>query len=119
MTELTTWQSFYSIVGEAAASLTGLQFISMALIAEVPLAATGSNDEESGAGTSFSTPSIVQFGTVLLLSGTLVAPWSTLPPVTILCAVTGVLGLTFMAHNCWRFTHQTYYKPVFEDWMMR
>jgi hypothetical protein len=122
MPELTAWSSFYSIVGEAAASLTGLQFISMALIAEVPLGETNADDKDdpdSGSGSAFSTPSIVQFGTVLLLSGTMVAPWHSLLPIEILFTLAGIVGFSYIAHNAWEFTHQTYYKPVVEDWIMR
>jgi hypothetical protein len=119
MTELSAWQNFYSIVGEAAASLTGLQFISMALIAEVPLSDNDAASADSGSGSAFSTPSIVQFGTVLLLSGTMVSPWRTLLPVEIICALAGIIGFIYIAQNGWLFTHQTYYKPVLEDWIMR
>ena len=37
MTQLGEWQNFYVIVGSAAGALTGLQFVVMALISEMPL----------------------------------------------------------------------------------
>jgi hypothetical protein len=119
MTDLTPWQYFYSIAGEAAASLTGLQFISMALIAEVPLSENDAQNEDSGSGSAFSTPSIIQFATVLLIAGVLVMPWHSIRPVSIICMGIGAIGLGYIAHNGWLFTHQTYYKPVLEDILMR
>ena len=36
MTDLTAWQNFYVIVGSSAGALIGLQFVVMALIANMP-----------------------------------------------------------------------------------
>ena len=35
MSPLTTWQNFYTIIGSAAATLTGLMFVVVTLIAQV------------------------------------------------------------------------------------
>ena len=40
MSFLTTWQSFYVIIGSAAATLTGLMFVVMTLIARVRVQVT-------------------------------------------------------------------------------
>src|SRR5712672_3432889 len=55
------WESFYVIVGTAAAALIGLQFVVMTLIADRPQITTAE------AGAAFATPTIVHFSAVLLL----------------------------------------------------
>ena len=52
---LTHWESFYLIVGGAAAALTGLQFVVVALINETPIHPTEDTID------AFSTPTIVHF----------------------------------------------------------
>ena len=61
MTELAGWENFYVIVGSAAGALIGLQFVVITLIAERPI------PDMARATSAFGTPSIVHFGTVLLL----------------------------------------------------
>ena len=69
MSELDQWDSFYVIVGSAAGTLIGLQFVVITLIAErPPLRATE-------AGAAFATPTIVYFSTTLLLSALQRVPW--------------------------------------------
>ena len=75
MTELAAWDSFYVITGSAAGALIGLQFVVLTLIAQRP------NVAAPEAGNAFSTPTIVHFGTALLLAALLRAPWhAILPP---------------------------------------
>ena len=69
MTSIAAWQNFYVIVGSSAAALTGLQFVTMALIADLPMGGSASGID------AFATPTIVHFGTVLLLSAVLRVPW--------------------------------------------
>ena len=108
---LSSWESFYVIVGSSAAALTGLQFVVIVLAAE--LGAVG-----SGSGTrAFGTPTIVHFCTVLLLSAVLSAPWPSLAYAGLclgLCAVAGAIYVVFAMGHARR---QTDYKPVFEDWL--
>jgi hypothetical protein len=63
MPELTQWDNFYVIVGSSAGALIGLQFVVVALIADV---ARPRADAQASA--AFSTPSEVHFAVVLLLS---------------------------------------------------
>jgi len=67
MTALGGWQNFYVIVGSSAGALIGLQFVVMALVSDMPRTA-----DQAQAGHAFATPTIVPFGTVLLLSAALV-----------------------------------------------
>lgn len=114
MAPLNEWQNFYVIVGSAAGALTGLQFVVMALIADMPAI-----DEESQAVTVFSTPSIVNFGVVLLLAAVLVMPWHSLMPISIIWGAAGIVGILYTAITGWRFSRQRAYTPVFEDYFFR
>ena len=114
MTPLSEWQNFYVIVGSAAGGLTGLQFVVMALIADMPAI-----DQESQAISVFSTPSIVNFGVVLLLAAVLVMPWHGVKPVSIIWGVAGAVGIIYTAVTGWRFSRQRTYTPVFEDYFFR
>ena len=71
---LATWQTFYILIGTAAATLTGLMFIVVTLLAgvreRVPLS--------SEAFATFNTPNVVHFGLVLLVAAVLTAPWQAL-----------------------------------------
>ena len=69
MTALVGWENFYVIVGSSAGALIGLQFVVMALIANLPR-----TPGQAQAGHAFATPNIVHFGTVLFLAAALCAP---------------------------------------------
>jgi hypothetical protein len=114
MNPLAEWQNFYVIVGSAAGGLTGLQFVTMALIADMPLGA-----EESQAGDVFSTPSIVHFGTVLLLAAVMVMPWHDVAGAAIIWGLAGLIGTAYTVITGRRLRGQQAYKPVVEDWFFR
>jgi hypothetical protein len=114
MTLLNEWQNFYVIVGSSAGALTGLQFVVMALIADMP-----AMEQESQAITVFSTPSIVNFGVVLLLAAVLVMPWQSITPISIVWGIAGAAGIFYTALVGWRFKKQRAYSPVFEDYFFR
>ena len=69
LAQLARWENFYVIVGSSAGALTGLQFVVIALIAEVE---TTSSMLEIRA---FGTPTIVHFCMALLIAAVLSAPW--------------------------------------------
>ena len=62
---LTTWQTFYVITGSAAATLTGLMFVVISLI----VGSRARVSPGSGGIATFSTPTVVHFGAVLLMGG--------------------------------------------------
>jgi hypothetical protein len=107
---LTTWESFYVIVGSSAAALTGLQFVVIALVAE---ARRPSASSEIAA---FGTPTVVHFCAVLLMSAILSAPWRALEGARILLLASGLAGLGYAALVIAR-ARRTRYRPVFEDWL--
>jgi len=112
MTALTEWENFYVIVGSSAGALIGLQFVVIALIAEMPTARA-----DAQAGDAFSTPSVVHFGVVLLLSAVVSAPWYGIGAVALLWGLVGLSGIMYAVVVARRLRVQTAYQPVFEDWL--
>jgi hypothetical protein len=111
MSEFAEWESFYVIVGGGAAALIGLQFVVMTLIAEKPPRGAAQ------ASAAFSTPTIVHFSAVLLLSAILRAPWHSVTGAAILWCLLGLSGLTYSLIVVRRMRRQNAYKPEFEDWL--
>src|SRR5438876_1828965 len=108
---LAGWESFYVIVGSSGAALTGLQFVVIALIAESRARATPRQLD------AFSTPTIVHFAAVLLVSALLSAPWGGLTGVSLAlgaCVVTGVIYGAILLRRARRLTG---YRLVLEDWL--
>jgi hypothetical protein len=112
MASLTSWQNFYVIVGSSAGAMTGLQFVVMALIADMPRAVGSSQSTDA-----FGTPTIVHFCAVLLLSGIVSAPWAGILAPAALLAVFGTVGVGYVAIVARRARTQTSYTPVLEDWL--
>ena len=100
------------IVGSSAGALTGLQFVTMALIADMPTI-----EGEQEAGQAFATPTVVHFGTGLLVAAILSAPWHGVLAPLVLCSVAGVAGLIYTLLVARQMRLQVAYKPVVEDWM--
>jgi hypothetical protein len=92
MTALDAWRNFYVIVGSSAGALIGLQFVVMTLIANTPLARGNAQ-----AGDTFTTPTVIHFGVVLLLSAARSAPWDGI------AAVAALWGLVPEWHQMGRF----------------
>jgi hypothetical protein len=112
MSPLDGWANFYVIVGSSAGALIGLQFVVLTLIAGRPVARG-----EAQAGAAFSTPSVVHFGVVLLLSAVISAPWGGIVAVALLWGLVGLSGIVYSVVVARRMRAQTAYKPVFEDWL--
>ncbi len=109
LSPLPAWETFYVIVGSAAAALTGLQFVVIALVAESRRQSSGG---EIGA---FGTPTIVHFGAVLWVAAVLSAPWRGLAGASIVLAITGAAGAGYAGLTFLRARRQTGYVPVLED----
>ncbi len=112
MTALDGWQNFYVIAGSSAGALIGLQFVVMTLIANMPI-----TPGDAQAGDAFSTPSVVHFGAVLLLSALGTAPWHGIATLAALWGLVGLSGVGYCALVARRLRSQTAYRPVFEDWL--
>jgi hypothetical protein len=110
MTELAGWENFFVIVGSSAGALIGLQFVVITLVSTMP-----HTPGQEQAGGAFATPTIVHFGTVLLLSAALSAPWHEIRFASILWGLLGFCGLGYAIVVTRRLRTQTAYRAVFED----
>lgn len=108
---LAGWESYYVIVGSSAAALTGLQFVVIALVAEVWERASADQID------AFATPSILHFCIALLTSAVLSAPWRSLTSAAVVLGIVGLAGLLYVAIVIRRALRQEGYQPVFEDWL--
>lgn len=108
---LTTWNTFYGIIGSAAAALTGLMFVVVTLIErfQTPKA----NDVFA----AFNTPNVAHFCAALLIAGTISAPWQMLWYVSFPLGLCGICGVIYAIIVGRRMYRQKSYQPVFEDWL--
>jgi hypothetical protein len=111
MSQLAAWESFYEIVGSAAGALIGLQFVVMTLVAAKPPLRVAE------AGPAFATPTIIHFGTALLLSALLRIPWQSIVPAAASWGFVGVCGVAYALVVTRRIWRQNAYQPEFEDWL--
>ena len=80
------WQNFYTLLGEAAATLTGLMFVAASLGARLI------NDEADPKVRTFITPTVVHFSLVLLLAALMNIPTQTQGALAIQFAALGLFG---------------------------
>jgi hypothetical protein len=109
---LSDWQNFYMLIGTAAATLTGLMFVVTTLIAGIDAHLSTLN----AAVSAYNTPTVVHFGTVLLLAGLLSAPWQTFSSLSLLL---GLLGLGMVVYSIIvmrRMRRVPNYQSTLEDW---
>jgi hypothetical protein len=112
MSQLDGWENFYVIIGSSAGTLIGLQFVVMALVADMPARRVSAQ-----AGNAFATPNVVHFAVVLLISALTVAPWDRIGLFALLWGLIGVFGVIYVIVIVRRMRSQTAYKAVFEDWL--
>src|SRR2546421_7846135 len=112
LSPLAAWGNFYVIIGSAAAALTGLQFVVIALVAESKTRSTMAEIR------AFGTPTIVHFCAVLLVSTILSAPWTAFSSVGIGLGSCGAVGVTYAVMIVLRARRQTGYRPVLENWLL-
>ena len=107
---LSSWESYYVIVGSSGAALTGLQFVVMALAAET-------RRTDGGAIDAYATPTVVHFCVALYVAAVLSSPWHGLGGPAIALGICGLFGVCYALIATRRALRQTGYKPVFEDWL--
>ena len=112
MTELSRWSNFFVIMGSSAGALIGLQFVVITLVSTLPR-----TPGQEQAGGAYATPTIVHFGSVLLLSAVLSAPWHGTGGAAISWFLLGLAGIVYAIIVTRRLRAQTAYRPVFEDWL--
>jgi hypothetical protein len=108
---MSEWASFYVIVGSSGAALIGIQFVVVTLIASMrqrPPAETLH---------AFGTPTVVHLAGALLVAALMSAPWHSLFPASVALVMCGVAGFTYAAIAFRRARRQTFYTPVWQDWL--
>ncbi len=111
MSPLTAWENFYVIVGSSAGALTGLLFVAVTLVAQLQMRGNSRGID------AYNTPTVVQFGAVLLVSAMLSAPWPSLLPVALLLGLGGLAGVLYTLIVVRRQRRLDIYEPVPEDWL--
>ena len=87
---LPNWGNFFILAGGAAATLMGLLFVA------VTVGGTGFSESRIVHGTrGFLTPTLVQFGTVLLQALAVLVPWPSAWPIGIIFSLGGLTGLAY------------------------
>jgi len=109
--QLAPWQSYYVIVGSSAAALIGIQFVVIALVANMNKLATADSIR------AFATPTVVHLVEALVVSVLMSAPWHSLARASTALVTCGLGGLGYAAIAIHRARRQTAYKPVWEDWI--
>ena len=107
---LSSWESFYVIVGSSGAALTGLQFVVVTLVADSTIK-TSTREIDA-----FATPTVVHFCVVLFIAAALSAPWPSMFGPDLLLAGCGLYGVGYVA-TVVRRARVTQYHPVAEDWI--
>jgi len=113
LSPLASWQNFYVIIGTAAATLTGLTFIVVTLLAGTRARLSPSSDGIA----AFNTPSVVHFSAALLVAALLCAPWQALWYASLLLGLCGLGGVIYAIVIMRRTRRMASYQPVLEDWL--
>ncbi len=111
MEEFGKWANFYVIVGSASAALISVQFVVIALIANMRAHATAESIN------AFGTPTVVHLGGAFMISAIMTAPWSTPEHAATALGLYGLMGLGYGTIIIRRARAQTTYSPVLEDWL--
>jgi hypothetical protein len=111
---LAAWQNFYVIIGSAAATLMGLMFVVITLVAQLRVRVSS---PASGMRV-FNTPNVRHFGAALLVAAILSAPWQALWTVSLLLGLAGLVGVAFVLIVLWEARHRLAgYQLVLSDWL--
>lgn len=105
------WSNFYVIVGSSGAALIGLQFVVMALIADLQ---PKNSPEAIGA---FGTPTVVHLAGALIISALMSVPWTTAGAPAMVLGAYGFGGVIYGAVIVARARRQRAYAPVWQDWL--
>ncbi len=110
---LSDWQSFYMILGTAAATLTGLMFVATSLV----VGAEWNRTSLDAGMEAFSTPTVVHFGAVLLLAGILSAPWQSLLALRLSIGLFGLAAVSYLLVVVRRIRRISEHPTPLKDWL--
>ncbi len=108
---LKEWETFYVITGGAAAALTGLMFVVIALRTE------RATEGHEGAVRAFGTPTVLHFCGALLIAALVSIPSHTAASLALCVGTAGVAGLALSAWAAIQARRQSWYAPVLSDWI--
>jgi hypothetical protein len=108
---LSEWVTFYVITGSAAAALTGLMFVVIALRTEAIV------EGAEGGVRAFGTPTVLHFCGVLLLAAILSIPRQTVASLALCVGGTAIAGLALSTWVVVQARRQSSYTPVLSDWI--
>ena len=109
--DLADWGNFYVITGSAAAGLTGLTFVVIAL-------ASGAKRASEAGLRAYVTPTIVHFGVVLATSAFVTVPGHSAASLSGGFVILGVAGLTYVGVIARQMRRvSSTYVPFREDWL--
>ncbi len=106
---LEAWNSFYVMLGSAAAALTGLMFVVITLVTD-----RKRNTSEAGIS-AFSTPTVVHFSCALFTSALMTAPFRSFVPVAIVLGIAGAAGVLYQARVAFLTSRLASYRADTED----
>ena len=99
------------MTGSASASLTGLMFVVVTLVA-------GERMRRNPDGIKvFSTPTVAHYGAALLFSAILIAPWRASSHAAVLLGLGALCGIGYMLRILHRTRGLSQYTPDLEDWI--
>jgi hypothetical protein len=108
---LSSWATYYAIVGSSGGALVGLQFVVIALVADKR------DRVAEGSLSAFGTPTVVHLASALVVSAIMSAPWPSLMSLAAVLALCGLGGLAYGVTVVRRARRQGDYEPVWEDWL--
>lgn len=106
------WSTFYTMTGTSSATLTGLMFVVIGMVMQ----SAPDRGSENGIHI-FSTPTVVHFGSALLVSALLLAPWHNLHVPFSIIGAAGMAGALYMSVLMHRTRRLEEYRADLEDWI--
>jgi len=108
---LGAWGNFYVMIGSSAAALTGLVFV------VISLASNGRRSASEEGIATFSTPTIMHFGTALFVAAVMAAPFRSLVAIAILLGLAGAWGIACVVRVAIGTRRLSTYQPDRDDWI--
>ncbi len=110
---LGSWQNYYIILGTAAATLTGLMFLVISLMA----GARVRSSTVYVAIDAFNTPTIVHFCAVLVVALIVSAPWQSILDVSLVLGLANLGGVVYIVTSVPQMRRMEGYQPSRYDWI--
>jgi hypothetical protein len=109
---LAGWDNFYVILGSAAAGLTGLTFVVVALAADANMT------QLSGLKT-FVSPTVIHFSSALWITAVCSLPRQTVTSLGVITLASGIFGVAYTLRTMYRMASMDRrdYVPVLQDWL--